>query len=392
MIIFIPKSIKWGEIMNKIIITLACIIGIGIASYSQGKEIRIGAIFPLTGGAATFGQSSKEGMQMAVDDFNERGGIDIKGEKLLIKAIYDDTAGQPEQAANVARKQIDLNGAVAIVGAVMSKNSLAIAPICQSKRIPMVSPASTNPEVTQKGDYIFRVCFIDSFQGTTMADYVYKNLKLTKAAVIYDNGNDYNKGLAKFFEEQFKALGGKIIASEAFTDEDKTTDFRALLTKIKSRKPEFLYSPNYYTASAPIMMQAKELGLQVPTGGGDGWDSPKLVEIGGEDVEGGMFTNHFSKEDPRPEVQNFIEKYKEKYEAEPDALASLAYDAAFVLLSAIEKAGSLEGSDIRDALKTMQINGVTGNISFDENRNPVKSVVILQIKDGQQKYLTTINP
>ncbi|MFQ6043458.1 MAG: ABC transporter substrate-binding protein, partial [Candidatus Poribacteria bacterium] len=205
-------------------------------------------------------------------------------------------------------------------------------------------------------------------------------------------GNDYNKGLAKFFEEQFKALGGTIVASEAFTDEDKTTDFRALLTKIKSKRPEFLYSPNYYTASAPIMMQAKELGLDVPTGGGDGWDSPKLVEIGGEDVEGGVFTNHFSKEDPRPEVQNFIEKYEEKYKTEPDALASLAYDAAFVLLSAIQKAGSLKGSDIRDALKMIRINGVTGNISFDENRNPVKSVVILQIKDGRQKYVTTINP
>jgi branched-chain amino acid transport system substrate-binding protein len=376
--------------MNKIIITIACIIG--IASYSQGKEIRIGGIFPLTGGAATFGQSSQKGMQMAVDDFNAKGGINIKNQKLLIKAIYDDTAGQPEQAANVARKQIDLDRVVAIVGAVMSKNSLAIAPIYQSKRIPMVSPASTDPKVTEKGDYIFRVCFIDSFQGATMANYVYKDLKLTKAAVIYDNGNDYNKGLAKFFEEQFKALGGEIVASEAFTDEDKTTDFRALLTKIKSKKPEFLYSPNYYTASAPIMMQSKELGLDVPTGGGDGWDSPKLVEIGGKDVEGGVFTNHFSKEDPRPEVQNFIEKYKEEYGAEPDALASLAYDAAFVLLSAVEKAGSLKGSDIRDALKATHINGVTGNISFDENRNPVKSVVILQIKDGQQKYLTTINP
>jgi branched-chain amino acid transport system substrate-binding protein len=376
--------------MNKIIITIACIIS--IASYSQGKEIRIGGIFPMTGGAATFGQSSKNGMQMAVDDFNAKGGIAIGGEKLLVKAIYDDTAGQPEQAANAARKQIDLDRVVAIVGAVMSKNSLAIAPICQSKQIPMVSSASTNPEVTKKGDYIFRVCFIDSFQGTTMANYVYKELKLTKAAVIYDNGNDYNKGLAKFFEEQFKSLGGEIVASEAFTDEDKTTDFRALLTKIKSKKPEFLYSPNYYTASAPIMIQSKELGLDVPTGGGDGWDSPTLVEIGGKNVEGGVFTNHFSKEDPCPEVQNFIKKYKEKYGAEPDALASLAYDAAFVLLSAIEKAGSLKGADIRDALKATRINGVTGNISFDENRNPVKSVVILQIKDGQQKYLTTINP
>jgi len=379
--------------MNKLVITIISIISISITSYSQAKEIRIGGIFPLTGGAATFGKSSKEGMQMAVDDFNARGGIDMEGKKLLIKAIYDDTAGQPEQAANVSRKQIDLDGVAAIVGAVMSKNSLAIAPICQSKRVPMVSPASTNPEVTKKGDYIFRVCYIDSFQGATMANYVYNNLKLTKAAVIYDNGNDYNKGLAKFFEGQFKTLGGTIVASEAFTDEDKTTDFRALLTKIKSKRPEFLYSPNYYTASAPIMMQAKELGLDVPTGGGDGWDSPKLVEIGGEDVEGGVFTNHFSKDDPRPEVQHFIKKYEEKYNTEPDALASLAYDAAFVLLSAIQKAGSLKGSDIRDALKTIRISGVTGIISFDENRNPAeKNIVILQIKDGKQQYVTTINP
>ncbi len=374
-------------------IILVCCLVISITSCAKKEtEIRIGGIFPMTGGAATFGQSSKKGMQMAVDDFNAKDGIAVGGEKLLVKAIYDDTAGQPEQAANVSRKQIDLDHVVAIVGAVMSKNSLAIAPICQSQRIPMVSPASTNPKVTKQGNYIFRVCFIDSFQGTTMANYVYNNLKLTKAAVIYDNGNDYNKGLANFFEKRFKALGGKIVASEAFTDEDKTTDFRALLTKIKSKKPEFLYSSNYYTASAPIMIQAKELGLEVPTGGGDGWDSPKLVEIGGKNVEGGVFTNHFSKEDPRPEVQNFIKKYKEKYDTEPDALASLAYDAAFVLLSAIEKSGSLEGSAIRDALKTMRLNGVTGNISFDENRNPVKSVVILQIEDGKQKYLITINP
>ena len=165
--------------MNKIFIAIACIISISIANYSQAKEIRIGEIFPLTGGAATFGKSSKEGMQMAVDDFNAKGGIDIEGQKLLIKAIYDDTAGQPEQAVNVARKQIDLDRIVAIVGAVMSKNSRAIAPICQSKQIPMISPASTNPQVTQEGNNIFRVCYIDSFQGTTMANYVYQNLKLT---------------------------------------------------------------------------------------------------------------------------------------------------------------------------------------------------------------------
>jgi branched-chain amino acid transport system substrate-binding protein len=356
------------------------------------KEIKIGGIFPMTGGSATFGKSSKEGMQIAVDEFNAKGGIAIDGKKLLIKPIYDDTAGQPEQAANVARKQIDQNRVVAIVGEVVSKNSLAMAPICQSKGIVMISPASTNPEVTQKGDYIFRVCFLDSFQGVVGARYAYNDLKVKKAAILYDNANDYNKGLAKFFSEEFKRLGGQIVASEAFTDEEKTVDFKAQLTKIKAAEPEFLYLPNYYGASALIMKQAKEIGLNVPAGGGDGWDSPDLVAIGGKSVEGGVFSNHFFKDDPRPEVQSFVKKYKELYSKEPDALASLAYDAAFVLMSAIEKAGSLKGANIRDVLKSIQINGVTGNITFDKDRNPVKSAVILQIKDGKQQYLTTVNP
>jgi len=225
-----------------------------------------------------------------------------------------------------------------------------------------------------------------------MARYVYNTLKHIKAAVLYDNGNDYNKGLASFFEEEFTRLGGEIVASEAFTDEEKTVDFNAQLTKIKASNPEFLYLPNYYSAVALISKQSKQLGLDVPEGGGDGWDSPKLVEIGGKNVENGVFTNHFSKEDPSPEVQGFVGKYRERYGVDPDALASLAYDAASILISAIEKAGSKEGSAIRDTLKDMQFNGATGKINFDQNRNPIKSAVILQIKDGQQVYLTTVNP
>lgn len=373
-------------------VSVAFIILIAFGCSKVTKEIKIGGIFPMTGGSATFGKSSKEGMQIAIDEFNTKGGIAISGRKLLIKPIYDDTSGQPEQAANAARKQIDQNRVVAIVGEVMSKNSLAMAPICQSKGIVMISPASTDPTVTQKGDYIFRVCFLDSFQGVVGARYAYNDLKVKKAAVLYDNANDYNKGLTRFFSEEFKGLGGQIVASEAFTDEEKTVDFKAQLTKIKAAVPEFLYLPNYYGASALIMKQAKEIGLDVPTGGGDGWDSPDLVGIGGKSVEGGIFSNHFFKDDPRSEVQSFVKKYKDLYGKEPDALASLAYDAAFVLMSAIGKAGSLKGADIRDALKSIQINGVTGNITFDKDRNPVKSAVILQIKDGKQQYLTTVNP
>ncbi len=375
-----------------LVIVFAILVTIYVGCGKKTDEIRIGGIFPMTGGSATFGQSSKHGMQMAVDEFNGRGGIAIGGKKLLIKPIYDDTAGMPEQAANICRKQIDQNQVAAIVGAVMSKNSKAIAPICQSKGVVMVSPASTNPDVTLTGDFIFRVCFIDPFQGTVMARYVYNNLKVTEAAILYDNGNDYNKGLAHFFQQEFEKLGGKIISKQAFTDEEKTVDFKAQLTTIKSAKPEFLYLPNYYAASALILKQARELGIDVPAGGGDGWDSDKLVEIGGQNVEGGVFSNHFSKEDISPEVQGFVTKYREKHGADPDALASLAYDAAFVLLSAIEKAGSLEGADIRDALKTIQFKGATGNITFDENRNPIKSAVILQIKNGRQQYLTTVSP
>jgi len=374
-----------------VILSVFCVV-LSIGCSRKPKDINIGGIFPITGGSATFGKSSKEGMQIAVDEFNERGGISIGSKKVLINPIYDDTAGQPEQAANSARKLIDQNRVVAIVGAVMSKNSLAIAPICQSKGVVMISPASTNPEVTKKGDYIFRVCFLDSFQGIVMARYAYNDLKLAKAAVLYDNANDYNKGLAQFFEEEYKRLGGEIVASEAFTDEEKTVDFKAQLTTIKAAKPEFLYLPNYYAASALIMKQARELGLDVPAGGGDGWDSPKLVEIGGKAVEGGAFSNHFSKDDPSPEVQGFVKKYRDKYGKDPDALASLAYDAAHVLISAIEKARSLKGSDIRDALKATQLKGTTGNISFDQDRNPIKSAVILQIKDGRQQYITTVNP
>ena len=238
-----------------LVIVFALLIAINVGCGKKTNEIRIGGIFPMTGGSATFGQSSKEGMQIAVDEFNSRGGIAINEEKLPVKAIYDDTAGQPEQAANVCRKQIDQNQVAAIVGAVMSKNSKAIGPICQSKGVVMISPASTNPDVTLIGDSIFRVCFIDTFQGTVMARYAYNNLKVTKAAILYDNGNDYNKGLAHFFEQEFKGLGGEIVSKQAFTDEEKTVDFKAQLTTIKSKEPEFLYLPNYYAASALIMKQ-----------------------------------------------------------------------------------------------------------------------------------------
>jgi branched-chain amino acid transport system substrate-binding protein len=354
--------------------------------------ITVGGLFPLTGNAATFGQSSRNGMQLAVDEIDADGGVKIKGAMMLIKAVYEDDEGAPEKAANACQKLISQNNVSAIIGAVMSKNSLAIAPICQASGIPMISPASTNVKVTEAGNYIFRACFIDPFQGAVMAKYAYNNLGSRKAAIIFDNGNDYNKGLSEIFKATFIQLGGKVVAEEAFTDEASTVDFKAQLTNIKAAAPDFLYSPNYYAADATIMKQAHEIGLNVPTGGGDGWDSPQLMEIGGKDVEGCVFSNHFSKDDTSRIVAAFVTNYRKAYGADPDALASLAYDATVILIKAMKSAGSVNGAALRDAIKTQTVQGVSGKITFDEKRNPIKTAVILKILNGKQTYITTINP
>jgi branched-chain amino acid transport system substrate-binding protein len=363
-----------------------------LSGCKNNQKITIGGLFPLSGNSATFGQSSKQGMQLAIDHVNSQGGIIINKKQALVYPIYEDDEGQPEKAANACRKLISQNVVCAIIGAVMSKNSLAIAPICQASKVPMISSASTNEKVTEVGDYIFRACFIDPFQGMVMADYAFHVLKAEKAALIFDNGNDYNKGLAEVFKKKFIELGGKIVASEAFTDESNTVDFKAQLTTIKNASPDFIYSPNYYASDALIMKQAHEIGLNVATGGADGWDSPKLVEIGGPDVEGCVFSNHFSKEDTSTIVREFVYKYRTAFGADPDALASLAYDAATIALSALKTAGSTNGESLKNAIRNSKVQGVCGTVEFDNKRNPIKSAVILRIENGQQEFVMHAKP
>lgn len=372
---------------------VAAVTGCGpAASGPKTQVVNLGAIAPLTGSAATFGISSKNGVQMAVDEFNAAGGATIDDIQTTVNTVVEDDTGSPEVGASAAQKLISQDKIVGLIGAVTSKVTLAVAPIMQEAGIPTITGTSTNVQVTQIGDYVFRACFIDPFQGTVMANYVWNTAKLKTAAVLYDNGNDYNMGLAENFKSSFEALGGSIVAFEAFTDEEKTMDYKAQLTSIKATNPDFLYLPNYYGATALILRQAREMGLDVPAGGGDGWDSPKLVEVGGTAVEGGVFSNHFSKEDPRPEVQSFVAAYRAKYGADPDALATLSYDATGLFLKAFAKAGTTNKSAIRDAMKGISFQGVTGLLSFDAERNPIKSAVILSIKDGTQHYVTTVNP
>jgi len=375
-----------------IILVCALIAGIGVGCKAKTGVVNLGGIFPMTGASATFGTSSKQGVAMAVEEFNTAGGATVGGVATTINYINEDDAGDPAVGASAAHKLIDNDKVIGIIGAVMSKVTLAVAPIAQAAGVPEISPTSTNEAVTLVGDYIFRACFIDPFQGKVMANYAYNTLKVKTAAVLYDNGNDYPKGLAEAFKANFESLGGKVVAYEAFTDEATTIDYKAQLTTIKAAKPEFLYLPNYYGGAALQLKQAREMGLNVPAGGGDGWDSPELVTIGGAAVEGGVFSNHFSKDDVSPKVQTFVTAYTAKYGAAPDALAALAYDAAGLFLDAFKTAGSIKGSDIRDAMKNTTFSGIGGAYKFDANRNPIKAAVILQIKNGQQTFLMTVNP
>ena len=374
---------------KKFITVLLTVLSVSLilAGCSQKTtEIKIGGVGPVSGEAATFGQSTKEGYELAVEEWNKAGGL--LGNQ--IKLIFQDDKGDPTEAATVWTKLISQDKVVAIVGTVMSKCSLAGAPISQANKVPMISPTSTNPKVTEVGEYIFRACFIDPFQGAVGAKFAYENLNARTAACIFDVGNDYTKGLSEFFRDKFIELGGKIVAFEAHAT--GATDFKAQLTKIIAAKPDVIYISDYYNDVALIAKQARELGYTGPLVGGDGWDSPDLVKIGGKAVENGYFTNHFSKDDPSPQVQEFVKKYEAKFGKTPDALAALAYDAMVIMLDAIKRAGSTDPEKIRAALAATNIQVVSGMISFDKNRNPIKSAVIIAIKDGQQVYQTTVNP
>jgi len=350
------------------------------------KDIIIGVVAPLTGDSATFGKSTQEGAELAVAEWNAKGGIN--GSQIVLK-MADDKSDPTEGAAGITRL-IEQEKIVGEIGTVQSKVSLAIAPILQAKKIPMISPTSTNEKVTLVGDFIFRACFIDNFQGVVGAAFAYDNLKLTKAACLFDVGNDYTKGLAENFRDAFIKLGGEIVGFEAHPT--GATDFNAQLTKIIAAGPELLYLSDYYNDVGLICKQARALGYTGFFLGSDIWDSPVLVEVGGDAVEGGFFTNHFSKDDTRPEVQAFVKDYTAKFGAPPDALAALAYDAANLMFDAINRAKSTDGTAIRDALKVANFKAVSGTIKFDANRNPIKAAVIIENKGGQQTYKATVQP
>jgi len=348
----------------------------------------VGEFASLTGKEATFGTSSHEGTLLAVETLNAAGGVLGKP----INLLTEDNQSKAGETSNVVNKLIAKDGAVALLGEVASSRSLEAAPICQQNGVPMVSPASTNPKVTETGDHIFRVCFIDPFQGTVMANFVSKTLKAKKVAVFTDVKSDYSKGLAKFFKEGVTKNGGQIVAELDFNGGDK--DFKAQLTAIKGAAPDAVFVPGYYTDVALIAIQAKQLGLAVPLCGGDGWESQTLLDIGKDAVEGHYFSTHYAADAASPNVQAFVAAYKKRYNGKvPDAMAALGYDSAMILADAIKRAGNTDSKAIRDALAaTKDYEAVTGKININEQRDAVKSAVILQVSGGKFKYLETVTP
>jgi len=324
---------------------------------------------------------------------NAAGGV--LGKKLEL--ITEDDLTKAGEPATVVNKLISRDGVVAVLGEVASSRSLEAAPICQQNKIPMISPSSTNPEVTKTGDYIFRVCFIDPFQGTVMANFATKKLKAKKVGIFTDVKSDYSKGLAKFFKESFVASGGQVIAELDFNGGDK--DFKAQLTSIKSAGPDAVFVPGYYTDVALICIQAKQLGLNVPLFGGDGWEGEDLVKIGQDAVEGHYFSTHYHPDVGSPKSTAFVEAYKKRWKNAdgspkvPDAMAALGYDSAMILADAMKRAGTMDGTKVRDMLAaTKDFDAVTGRITINSQRDATKSAVILQVKGGTFKYVETINP
>jgi branched-chain amino acid transport system substrate-binding protein len=349
--------------------------------------ILVGYYGDLSGRTSSFGQSTKNGVEMAADEINKAGGIDGR----QIQIITEDDQGEPNKAATVVTKLINQDKVVALLGEVASSNTLAAAPKAQEGKVPMISPSSTNPAVTEVGDYIFRVCFIDPFQGEVMAKFAAQNLKAKRAAILYDFNSDYSRGLYQFFKRSFTGLGGQVVTEQSYTQGDR--DFSGQLTQIRGANPDVIYVPGYYGEVGVIANQTKQLGIKAPLLGGDGWDAPQLWELGGAALDGDYISNHYSVDDPTPAIQKFVADYRERFKILPDALAALGYDSMKVLADAIRRAGGTDNVKLRDAIaQTKNFPGVTGAITIDAGRNAVKPAVVLKLKDLKFVYETTIYP
>lgn len=381
-------------------VTRRSAVGIGLAALSVGllpviagagrpaDKILVGHYASMTGKEATFGQSTDNGLRLAIDEINAAGGINGK----KIEIITYDTKGESAEAGKAVTRLITQDKVVAVIGEVASGLSIAGGAVCQQYQVPMISPSSTNPRVTMGRDFVFRVCFIDPFQGFVVAKFARENLKAASAAILYDQSAPYSKGLRDEFKKNFEKMGGKVVADQAYNAGDQ--DFSAQLATIRSGSPDVIFVPGYYTEAGNIAIQARKLGITVPLLGGDGWDSEQLAKIGGEAIEGCYYSNHYAPDQPSDEVKAFVEKYKKAFNGQtPDGLAALGYDAGLILADALKRSKSLSGKDLRDAIAaTQNFKAVTGTIGIDSNRNATKAAVVVQMKGGKPQFVAKVEP
>ncbi|MEY4940683.1 MAG: hypothetical protein RIQ93_2418 [Verrucomicrobiota bacterium] len=365
---------------------------VGFLQLSCAKReltIRIGEYASLSGKEASLGQSSHNGTLLAIEHINAAGGV--LGQRLEL--ITEDTQSKPGESGTATRKLISRDKVVAVLGEVASSRSLEGAPVCQAARVPMVTPASTNPAVTEVGEYIFRVCFIDPFQGPVLAKFALQTLKAKRIAILSSTSSAYSVGLAKFFKAAAVAGGATIVAEPKYSEGDK--DFRAQLTAIRAANPDAIFQPGYYNEGALICIQARDLGLTIPIFGGDAWEAESLMELGGKAVEGAYLCSHYSPEDPSPRVQQFVAAYKKRFGGNyaPDSNASLGYDSALLLADAIKRAGSTDRVRVRDAIAaTKDFDAVTGRITINERRDASKKAVMLVVKEGKLRFVQDVVP
>lgn len=347
----------------------------------------MGVYGALTGSEAAFGTSTVNGVRIAADEINAAGGV--LGRK--IRLVVEDDQGRAEEAASVVTKLITSDGVVALIGENSSNQSLAAAPIAQSNGVPMISPSSTNPSVTEKGDFIFRVCFTDPYQGKALASFARTNLKLGAVAILVDKKNDYSVGLAGVFRKEFEALGGKIANEQSYSGGD--TEFRPQLTTIRGWYPQAVFIPGFYTEVGQIAIQARDLGFMGPLIGGDGWDSPVVIQIGGKAIEGSYFSDHYFVGETRPVVQKFVAEYEKRHGRKPEATAALGYDALYLWANAAKRAGSVDKKLVRDQIATASnYEGVAGTITMGPDRNPIKPVAMIKIENGQMNFAGWVKP
>ena len=361
---------------------------------ADGDTIKVGGLLEMTGGSASFGISSKNGIDLALKKINEKGVLG--GKKLSL--VVADTKSEASEATNAMQKVISQDKVVAVIGPNQSSAVIAAGAINNGSKVVDITPMGTNPDVTvdpktkKVKPYSFRTCFIDPFQGTVMASFASNELKVKKAAIYIDNTSDYAKGLAQFFKEKFVKNGGQVVIEEAYLQKD--TDFKSTLTKIKAAQPDFIYIPGYYQEVGLIVKQAREMGITVPMAGGDGWDSAKLPEIAGKAaLENTFFSSLYSPDDTSDLNKEFVAEYKKAYNTNPDVFAALAYDSTLLVAKAIEDAGSADPAKIAEAMaKIKGFKGVSGEVTFNEEHNPIKSAVIIEHKDGKQTFKAKVNP